>query len=183
MIEGVSQDWRQVTSTLSVHTFSVHTHTIWHVTFTSTRQPGLQTSLVSWRNVFFLPRVSWALLPSSALCTVNLVQLVCCRGNEESTPSVPEDLLFFADGGRTPRLTILPTIHASLRLGMNFPLAPSLAIRVPHAPFPYLRPISVTLVPRSKFRTQLESPNSLKIDIPGRSWSQSSTIGAWITST
>lgn len=61
MIEGVSEDWRQVTSTLSVHTFSVHTHTIWHVTFTSTRQPGLQTSLVSWRNGFFLPRVSWAL--------------------------------------------------------------------------------------------------------------------------
>ncbi len=149
--------------------------------YTSTRSANIAGVLA--QRFFSATCQLGAYCSSSALCTVNLVQLVCCRGNEESTPSVPEDLLFFADGGRTPRLTILPTIHASLRLGMNFPLAPSLAIRVPHAPFPYLRPISVTLVPRSKFRTQLESPNSLKIDIPGRSWSQSSTIGAWITST
>jgi len=102
--------------------------------YTSTRSANIAGVLA--QRFFSATCQLGAYCSSSALCTVNLVQLVCCRGNEESTPSVPEDLLFFADGGRTPRLTILPTIHASLRLGMNFPLAPSLDHPSPTRAFP-----------------------------------------------
>ncbi|CAD6581813.1 MAG: hypothetical protein TREMPRED_003093 [Tremellales sp. Tagirdzhanova-0007] len=68
-------------------------------------------------------------------------------------------LLFFATRDPIPRLTLLSALRASLRLGMNLPVAilASLSIRILYAPFPFLRPMAVSSVPRQNFRTQLEA--------------------------
>ena len=67
--------------------------------------------------------------------------------------------MYFSTGGPTPTLTIPSALSASLRLGMNLPLAllASLSIRILYGDFPYFHSTPVASIPHHKFRTQLES--------------------------
>nr|XP_031858124.1 uncharacterized protein CI109_006465 [Kwoniella shandongensis]KAA5525196.1 hypothetical protein CI109_006465 [Kwoniella shandongensis] len=71
-------------------------------------------------------------------------------------------LLHFAQSPNSPspKLTIISAVRGSLELGLNLPIAVSLALALPliHSPFPYyLRPLPIKSISEKEGRTQLSS--------------------------
>lgn len=69
-------------------------------------------------------------------------------------------LLFFATPTNPPRLTFVSALKASVKLGLDFPVAAllSFSLRLLYVPVPYFwSPIIVDDIPRSAHRTQLSS--------------------------
>ncbi|CAA9957850.1 hypothetical protein PTMSG1_01429 [Pyrenophora teres f. maculata] len=69
-------------------------------------------------------------------------------------------LLFFSTPSARPRLTLTSALRASVKIGLDFPVAAllSLSLRILYAPYPFFwAPIYIDEIPTSLHRTQLAS--------------------------
>lgn len=66
-------------------------------------------------------------------------------------------LRFFADSKNPNQVTLLSGLRNSIRLGLDFPVAlcMSIGIRLMYAPFPFLRPIDISSIPPSAYRSHM----------------------------